>query len=102
MQAFKDKKREQAQAVLNSMSSASDRGLLNMMFSAWVRDWKDWLDGISESNVMKAKMAHQKQESRRVLEKSMGAAMLGSLGVVFHDWRTHFEEQRAVWALQAE
>merc|ERR1719195_1321049 len=86
MQKFTDKKKGEAMKILDRMSAATDAGLLATNFQSWARDLEEVREQKAEARRMQDMMKGQKEEARRVLVKSMGAALCAVLASTFNDW----------------
>jgi len=102
MKEWQEKKKGETKAVLDRMTAASDQGLVAMTFGAWLKDWEEIQAQKEEAKKMHDLLAGQKEEARRVLEKSLGSAMGAVVASSFNDWVAYFDEQQNIKALKGE
>merc|ERR1719362_480707 len=102
MKEWQEKKKGETKAVLDRMTAASDQGLVAMTFGAWLKDWEEIQAQKDEAKKMQDLLMSQKEEARRVLEKSLGSAMGAVLASAFNDWVAYFDEQQNVKAMKGE
>merc|ERR1712079_690060 len=102
MRDWQEKKKGETKAVLDRMTAATDQGLVNTVFSAWVKDMEEIQAQKDEAMKMQEMMKSQKAEAKRVLEKSLGAAMGAHLASAFNDWVAHLEEELNIKAVKGE
>lgn len=100
IKSLQSRKKSEAKNVLDRMTASSNSGLLSLTFGTWVREWQDVCDAKAEAEKMKELMKGQKEEARRVLEKSLGSAMGALVASAFNDWLASVMEEKYVKELQ--
>merc|ERR1711865_1335084 len=100
---FMAKKRSEATGVLDRMSAGSDAGLLHLIISAWIEEWKGGkaqadMDKILNGQDERFKSLNQKQKgnAKSVASKCHQQEEENMIMVFFYAWATEAKEQHVV------
>jgi len=100
---FMAKKRSEATGVLDRMSAGSDAGLLHLIISAWIEEWKSGkasadLDKILNGQDERFKSLNQKQKgnAKSVASKCHQQEEENMIMVFFYAWNTETRMERVI------
>jgi len=102
MKAWKNKKRDEAESIMNKMASHQDTGLLAMMFQSWKKGWEMNRKQLEEAKHLHEVLKTKKAEARRVLEKNLGLAVSGLVASTFNDWLSSVMEEKNIRSIQGD
>jgi len=73
---------------------------MSVMFNAWRKDLEEVLQDKADAKAVRDRLQSQKVEARRILEKSLGTALVGLLGSTMNDWINYYLEEKNVRELK--
>lgn len=100
MKAWRNKKRDEAESIMNKMASHQDTGLAAMMFQSWKQGWEVNRKQLEDAKKMQEVLKTKKAEARRVLEKNLGLAVSGLVASTFNDWLSSVMEEKNIRGIQ--
>lgn len=102
MKAWQNKKRDEAESIMNRMASHQDTGLAAMMFQSWKQGWEINKKQLEEAKRLQEVLKTKKGDARRVLEKNLGLAVSGLVASTFNDWLSSVMEEKTIRGIQGD